>query len=210
MVLKQILQFKGNKGAVFISIIIVGVFGIFQAIEIKGATTSQVTLSTTVDSTLDVSCGAPGSFGTLTPGTPAVVTTTCATTTNAANGYYLSLKRDDATGTLKNGSNYIADKTAWTSATPNGAVWSGTGIGFRVKTTGTTAGLYSSTYWGTDDTAPNAKYAGLPSAYDKIANLATYSASATSAVVEFKVDVPATQAAGSYSGTATFQVTANP
>ena len=41
-------------------------------------------------------------------------------------------------------------------------------------------------------------------------NDTTYSSSPTDAAVEFKVDVTSGQATGTYTGTATFQVSANP
>jgi len=48
----------------------------------------------------------------------------------------------------------------------------------------------------------------LPSAYDTILDVS--SAGETDAAVGFRLDVPAAQTAGTYTGTATFQVTANP
>lgn len=207
------IKTKKTKSAIIVSLLVVAIFGVMQAMETKSATTDQINLSVDVASAIAVVCPDPSAFAALTAGTPVATTATCTTTTNSAGGYTLAVKRDDADTTLDlttDATTNIADKTEWTSATPNAAVWSGTGLGFRVKQTGTTAAAYSSTWWGTDDTAPNALYAGLPSAYDTIVNDTTYSASPTTAAVEFKVDVTSGQATGTYDGTATFQVTAIP
>lgn len=208
------LRKMGNKHpAFFVSLLVVCVFAVLQALEIRGADTSQVTLTTDVQSAVDVSCTGSVSLGTLVAGTPVSGTTTCTTTTNSNTGYSLRVKRDDATGTLKNvSSTYIPDKTAWdptaSAGSGNAALWSGTGLGFRVRQTGTTA-TYNSTWWGANDAA-GAKYAGVPAAYAKIMDHASYSASPTDTVVEFKTDVTAGQATGAYSGTVTFQVVALP
>ncbi|HRY82350.1 MAG TPA: hypothetical protein P5232_01400 [Candidatus Moranbacteria bacterium] len=206
--MKKFLKIKKTKSAIVVSAIVVAIFGVMQAMETKSATTDQIDLSVEVASAIDISCPSPSAFGTLTAGNPETVTATCTATSNGASGYVLQIKKDNAT-TLTSGGNSIADKTAWNSGTPNSAVWSGTGLGFRVMQTGTDEG-YSTTWWGTDDTAPNALYAGLPASYVTILNDTTYSASSTETVIEFKVDVPASQATGTYTGTATFQGTVNP
>ena len=202
-------KIKKTKSAIVASLVIVAVFGVMQAMEIRGATTDQINLSVDVASAISVTCPDPSAFSTLTAGSPVATTATCTTTTNNTNGYILQVKKD-TTYTLNSGGNHIADKTAWDHTSPNSATWSGTGLGFRVKKTGTTTDGYSATWWGTDDTAPNAKYAGLPASYDTIMNDTTYSSSPTDAAVEFKVDVTSGQATGTYTGTATFQVSANP
>jgi hypothetical protein len=205
-------KIKRKKIAIIVSTFLVAIFGVMQAMESKSATaTDQVNLSVSVAQALTLGCGSDVNFGTLTPGVAVTGTTTCQTTTNAV-GYTLNVKRDDSDTTLdldSDATKNIADKTAWNSATPNGATWSGTGLGFRVKQTGTNSG-YSTTWWGADDTAGNAKYAGLPSAYDKILEYGSYSASATDTVIEYKLDVPASQPSGAYSGSVTFQAVGNP
>lgn len=202
------IKIKRTKSAIIVSVLVVAIFGVMQAMETRSATTDQIDLSVEVASAIDISCPSPAAFGTLTAGTPEVVTATCTATSNAPSGYVLQIKKDNTT-TLTSGGNSITDKTAWNSSSPNSAVWSGTGLGFRVMQTGTDEG-YSTTWWGTDDTAPNALYAGLPASYDTILNDSTYSASPTDTVIEFKVDVAASQASGTYTGTATFQGTVNP
>lgn len=201
------VKIKKTKPAIFISLLVVAIFGVMQAMETRSATTDQIDLSVAVSSALDIVCPNPSAFGTLTPGTPESTTVTCTVTTNGANGYALQIMRDSSP-TLSSGANTIADKTAW-DGSPNSALWTGTGLGFRVMQTGTDEG-YSTTWWGTDDTTDNALYAGLPSSYVTILNDTSYSASATETVVEFKVDVAASQATGTYTGTATFQGVVNP
>ena len=213
-VLKQILQLRKTKSAIAISIAMVGIFGVMQAMETQGANTSSLTLSTTVQSAISVTCSPTAiAFGNLISGTPIQVTSSCSVSTNAANGYTLKLSHDDATGTMKNGSTYIPDAAAWTSGTPNSAVWGAQqDLAFRVLSTGTTPAAYSSAWWGTDDTAPNAKYAGLPAPGSPqiIVNDTAYSSSATTAIIAFKVDVPSTQSTLTYSGNATILATASP
>lgn len=208
--MKRFLKIKiiKTKSAILVSVMIVVIFGVMQAVETKSATTDQIDLSVEVASAIDISCPDPAAFGTLTAGTPEVVTATCTATSNGASGYVLQIKKDNAT-TLTSGGNSITDKTAWDSGTPNSALWTGTGLGFRVMQTGTDEG-YSTAWWGNDDTAPNALYAGLPATYATILNDTTYSASPTETVIEFKVDVPPSQATGTYTGTVTFQGTVNP
>lgn len=202
---------KRTKSAIVASLVVVAIFGVMQAMETRSATTDTVNLSVEVASALDISCPDPAAITTLIAGTPQNTDATCTVTTNAASGYVLQVKQD-ATPTLSSGGNTITDLTAWNSGTPNSAVWvSGTttGLGFRVMQTGTDEG-YSTTWWGANDTEGTALYAGLPAAYVTILNDTTYSASATDAIVRFRVDVPASQATGTYTGTATFQGTVNP
>ena len=210
--LKQILQLKKTKSAIAISVAMVGIFGVMQAMETQGATTSQMTLTTTVSSAISVSCATTVAFGALVSGTPDDQSSSCSVTTNAANGYHLQIKSDNGNGsTLKFGAIALPDATAWNSTSPNSAVWgSQKDLAFRVMLTGTTPAAYSSTWWGTDDTGTNAKYAGLPTAYQDIVNDTAYSSASTTAIIEFKVDVPSTQNTGAYTGTATVSTTASP
>ena len=201
-------KIRKTRPAILFSVLVVVIFGVMQAMETRSASSDQIDLSVEVATAINISCPNPSAFGTLTAGTPETTTATCTVTTNGENGYVLQIKKDDTT-TLTNGSHSIPDKTAWDSSSPNSAVWSGTGLGFRVMQTGTDEG-YSTTWWGTDDTAPNALYAGLPASYETILNDTTYSSSSTETVVEFKVDVSASQASGTYTGTATLQGVVNP
>ena len=194
-----------------LSISLVAVFFVFQGLEIQGASdTDQVQLSVAVQTTIALDCGADVDLGSLTPGTPVTGSSTCAATTNASSGYNLKVKKDNAGATMNDGSGHdISDKTAWDSGTPNGALYTGTGLGFRVKATGTTS-THNSTWWGSDDTDANAKFAGFPASYDTIMNHTSYSATSTDTVIGYKLDVPTTQPSGSYTGTITFQANTNP
>lgn len=196
--------------ALAISTIGVGLFGNTATAAIT--TTDQVTLSLTVDQNISLDCGADVDLGTLVAGTPVNGTTTCTTTTNAEAGYDLAVRRDDADTTLDkttSASDNITDKTAWSSSTPNAIAWSGTGLGFRVQETGTTA-TYNSTWWGSEADASNTYYAGFPTAYETIMDHDGYAASSTAVVVAYRVDVPGTQRSGAYDGSITYQATTKP
>lgn len=178
---------------------------------INGAitTTDQVTLSLTVAQNISLNCGADVNLGTLTPGTPVNGTSTCTTTTNAESGYDLAVRRDDGDTTMDHttdAATNITDKTAWTPGTPNAAAWTGTGLGFRVAVSGTTA-THNQTWWGTD---ASPLFAGFPSTYATIMDHDSYSATSTAVVVAYRVDVPGTQRSGSYNGTITYQATTKP
>jgi hypothetical protein len=177
------------------------------------STTDQVTLSLTVDQNITLNCGANVDLGTLTAGTPVNGTSTCTTTTNAESGYDLAVRRDDADTTLDkttSAADNITDKTAWdpTANTGNGnaATWSGTGLGFRVVASGTTA-THSATWWGADGTPT---FAGFPTAYATIMDHDTYSATSTAVVIAYRADVSGTQRSGAYDGSITYQATTKP
>jgi len=172
-----------------------------------------VTLQTTVESYLSVSVDSSTvNMGNLQTGTPVTGNTTITTTTNNNSGYQVQVKRDNADYTLKKDSYYIADKTSWDPTTNSGdgnaVVWSGTGLAFRLVQTGTTA-TYNSTWWGSDDTSSNAKFAGFPSSSTQTMNHTTYSETSTVTKIGYKIDVPSSQSTGAYSGGITFSVVAN-
>jgi hypothetical protein len=176
----------------------------------------QVNLSVTVDTTISLGCGADVGFGTLVAGTPVLGSSTCTVTTNAESGYDLQVKRDDADTTMdKDGEDTtnIDDKTAWdptsNSGDGNAATWSGTGLGFGVYSSTATK---DETWWGSGSTYDDAsnKYAGFSSTYTTIMDHDSYSATSTTTGISYKLDVPATQKAGAYSGSITYQVTTKP
>jgi hypothetical protein len=170
-------------------------------------------VNATVAENISLDCNSTLPLGTLTPGTPVEAQITCTTTTNANGGYDLSVKRDDSTATLEHAtdsSTHITDKTDWNATTPNSQVWSGTGLGFRIKELGTTASLYNNTWWGDDDTISEALFAGFPTNYINIAASSSYSATDTNVVIGAKLDVPTAQRSAVYSGTVTFQVVSKP
>lgn len=213
-------KIKKQKNIRFlISILVVASFFAFQATSIgEGATdTDQITLQLTVNQTIDLNCGTdPVNIGSLTPGTPVFNSTTCTADTNAISGYDLQVKRDDADTTMDlttDATANITDKTAWDptagAGAGNAATWAGTGLGFGVYASTATK---STTWWGTGTACDDVlnKYAGFPTAYATIMDHDTYSGSATTTSVCYKVDTAATQRSGSYDGTITYQAVSKP
>lgn len=206
---------KKNKIiALGLSVSAVIVFALMQAIETNSATDAEVvTLTTTVAGTLTLDVdSATAALGTLTPGTPVSASTVCTVTTNAESGYDLKVKRDDADSTMDkidDATVNITDKTAWASATPNAAAYSGTGLGFSVFASTATK---NTTWWGTGSSCHDASnlYAGFPTAFDTIMDHDTYSATSTTTSVCYRLDVPSTQKSGSYNGTITYQAVTKP
>ena len=179
----------------------------------QGATSSdQVNLDVTVAETISLSCGTDVSLGTLTPGTPVSGSTVCTTTTNANGGYDFAVKRDDADTTMDHStdsSTNITDKTDWDRATPNAAAYSGTGLAFSVFASTATK---NTTWWGTGAACHDEDnlYAGFPTSYTNVMEHASYSSGSTTTSICYRVDVPATQKSGSYTGSVTYQVTTKP
>jgi len=174
------------------------------------ADTQQVSLSTNVQTalTFSITAGSTVPFGNLTPGTPIAAPATgtiASVTTNAANGYTMGIE-DDVPGNdscLVNGGTYIADY-AGTIATPT--LWSGTGLGVTLYT----ADTGKEAKWGTGTTYNDAnnKYAGVPQNATTAHTVTGYHSGADTSSWAFKVDVPAGQLTGSYSGSITFTATA--
>lgn len=174
-----------------------------------------VTISTTVQDTLTFSVNSNTvALGNITPGTPVTGTVTATVTTNANSGFNILVKRSDGTGTLANGSTYIPDKTAWdntaSAGAGNSALYATTGLAFRVNKTSTTGADYNATWWGSDDAAGNAKFAGFPSVFAPVYSGATYSATSKNVAIDVKLDVPATQQTLAYSGDIVIRATTNP
>jgi hypothetical protein len=120
------------------------------------------------------------------------------------------------TSTIASGTITFPDYTAW-NATGNGNATTtnliGSNLHFRVMQTGTGAGLYSTTWWGPNDTdgAAGAQYAGFPtSTSQNVATTSTYSGSAQTVVMKVRADAPATQQATNYTGTITVTAITNP
>ena len=161
------------------------------------AQTINLTVTTTL--TFSLATGTV-SLGTLTPGTPITATTSCYVTTNSGSGWQLSVKRNNADYTLKNGSNGLPDYTAWNGS--NSTSTPGAKLSFRVYQTGTTpSGLYNTTWWGTNDSSP--LWAGFPTVSQAIASTNSYQSGQQTVVYGFRVDAPADQPSGAYSGNIT-------
>ncbi|MDZ4216901.1 MAG: hypothetical protein U1C97_01115, partial [Candidatus Gracilibacteria bacterium] len=108
------------------------------------------------------------------------------------------------------------DLLDWISGTPNSAIWSSpsSALGFRLKSTGD-ANAYNSSWWGSDDTSPNAKFGGFPDAYDTMINDATLKTSAGSpynSVLQLQLELEGSYPipAGTYSGVIEINATVIP
>ena len=201
---------------IFLIILLLGLLNLtwsllFESLLVKAD--EGVTLQTSVQTYLAVAIDSNTvDMGNLEPGTPVTGQSTITITTNNSVGYQIQVKRNNSDQTLKNGSNFITDKTGWDptadSGNGNADVWANTGLGFRVEQTNTTSN-YNSTWWGSDDTDTNAQFAGFPSTSKQIMNRTIYSQTSTVTEIGHKVDVPNTQATGGYSGGITFSIVAN-
>lgn len=184
------------------------------------ANPESVTLTTTVTGTVAMSCDQTGNpdstpktveLGVLTAGTPVTGSTTCTVTTNNATGYTLNVKRDDADTTMDNTADAavnIADlPNTIAGASPNNPItWTdGTtkGLGYTVASTTATGGSIT---WSNS----GANYVGFTTAGENIMTSTGYDASSTTTVVNYKLDVPSTQQAGTYDGVITYTATTNP
>ena len=181
---------------------------------------------TPVSLTFTVDTGNVSFVSTITPGTPVSTSSVLTVNTNSSSGYNITINRASTTPTLflsgftisdtPNNNNWTASGSgAATTTTGPSAVWtSGTtkGLGFRVKQTGTNSGVYHSTWWGTDDTSANALYSGISTstAAQVFSRNNVGTAANENIIVEYKLDVSNTQAAGNYnSSPITFTATAN-
>ncbi len=204
-------KFKKIKSFGFLVVVLSFSFLVFSLFPVRADQT--VTIQSSIQSYLSVSIDSNTvNMGNLQAGTPVEGTSVVTVTTNNAQGYKILVNRDNSDYTLKSGVNYITDKTVWDSSANegqgNGSTWSGTGIGFRVKYTGTTSN-YNSGWWGSNDSASQGKFAGFPSSSSQIMNKETYSVTSTQTTVGYKCDVPTIQSTGSYAGGITYSIIAN-
>lgn len=194
------------------------------------AETDTVTLTVTVDTALTMTV-ATDQFGTLTPGTYKIATSTLSVTTNNVAGWLVALHGDDqATGNTamdldSDASVGITDQTQWipgsaTTSAGNAAVRasldnSGNVLAFRVMSASSTNGtaFLAPSWWGTTDADGTAKYAGIASSTVSrtIGNAGTgsYSASTHINTVQYYLNVSASQQNGAYSAPLTYTTTAN-
>jgi hypothetical protein len=160
------------------------------------------------------------SLGTLSPGTLVSGISTLTVDTANSTGFNITVSRDGADTAMDldtDAATNIADKTAWSPGanctTAGNATASTTEpqtLQFRVRLAGTASGNYCSSWWGTDDTTANARFAGFPSTGQKIVDRSTASSPSTDSLVLYNLDVPATQKNGAYSGSITYTAVANP
>jgi len=202
-----------------------------QFIELVKADTNSVRFTATVGSTLSFTMDATTkAFSTITVGTPAFATSTLYIVSNNSSGSNTTINRASTTYTLFTGDQTIADtpnNNNWTAPNATGtatqatAVWTiGTtkGLGFRVVSSATDIGTGASTtcgaatdWWGTDDGGAISKWSGISTstAAQQIANCGYYKNNVSQTVI-YQIDVPATQAGGSYhSSPITFTVVVN-
>lgn len=208
--------FQCSLPAILITGLLVSVWGF--VLQTKAQENEEVTLDTTVLSTLTFTVdSATKSLGDLTPGTAVTATSTLTVGTNSSGGFTVKVVRNDADTTMDlttDATVNITDQTAWNSGTPNSVLKSalensGDVLAFRVKQTGTAANCYSSTWWGTDDTDSNAKYAGFPpTTAQTIVSDTTYEAADVDIVALYYLDVATSQKTGTYDGKITYTATA--
>lgn len=178
--------------------------------------TTNITLTTTVLEAISISITSGGTiaFGNLTPGTSAPLCngsgSVLAVTTNASNGYTMGVSdTSDTNSPLVFNGVYIPDATGGTMTTPvtwttNGAGFLGLGItNFADATTKNTS------KWGTGTTACDVynKWAGVPASNSVGHTVTGWRASADSSSWGWKIDAPASQITGAYSGPVLFTAT---
>jgi hypothetical protein len=189
-----------------------------------------VTLSVTVASALTFTT-TTDQFGTITPGTYKIATTTLILSTNNTNGWNVTLSGDsqspsDTVMDLSTDASIgLTDQAEWvagaaTTTTGNAVVRgsldsSGDVLAFRVMSASSTnsTAFLSTAWWGTSDADGTAKFAGIASStvQRQIGNagVGSYSASAHINTVQYYLDVAVTQQTGSYDGGLTYTATAN-
>ena len=178
--------------------------------------TTNITLTATVIQAISIAITSGGTvaLGNLTPGTSAPICngsgSVLTVTTNASNGYTMGVSdTSDTNSPLTFGGVYIPDATGGTMTTPvtwttNGAGFLGLGItNFAAATTKNT------TKWGAGTTACDVtnKWAAVPSATSVGHTVTGWRAAADSTSWGWKLDAPASQETGAYSGVVLFTAT---
>ena len=131
------------------------------------------------------------------------------------HGFNLQVKRDDAASTLNiNGAAVpnitFPDETAWNPAgAGNATATPGNNLSVRVHKIGTDSN-YDTTWWGANDSAGIAKYAGFPTASQQIMNCTSCKFGPFKTVLEYRASPPLSQTNGTYSGTITLTALVNP
>ena len=176
------------------------------------STSTTQTINLTVNEVITLSLGAPTlSLPALTPGAAVTATSSATVTTNSMSGWNLQVNRTSPTSTIASGTITFPDATAWNGS--NNATTSaniGADLSFRVQSASTTTGVYNTAWWGTDDTAPNALYAGFPTGATTVAATSSYNATSSIVIMAVRANAPATQTATTYSGTITVTAIALP
>ena len=185
---------------------------------VQAATTSASSPTLIVDvlTALTVSV-TTDNFPNLQPGTAINASSTLTITTNATSTN-VKVGRDDTDTTMDlttSSSINITDQTAWdgsgNATTTANLLNNGDVLAFRVTSSTTHANFYSTSYWGTDDGASVAKYAGFAatSTNTTIADSGNnYSATARKVRALYYLDATSTQQVGTYNGGITYTITA--
>ena len=175
-----------------------------------------------------VTLGTVADPGKVTAGTPATGQSTCTVTTNDDQGYYLTIIDDNAAANTvlthtdpHTGSIYeISDLTQYAFNTPNTINWNAPttkGLGFSVVTFPDTDlsnnqlnGTWTQTNQCPEGNNPDTNdYAGIPDTAETIAAVTQYESNYTTTNICYKVDVPASQASGQYTGSVTYTATSD-
>ena len=176
----------------------------------------------------DVAIGTATDPGKVTAGNPAVGRSTCDVTTNDDQGYYLTIIDDNAAVNTvlthddpNTATTYeIADLVQYSFASPNTQNWSAPttkGLGFSVVSFPDTNllnneldGVWTATGLCPEGAAADTNnYAGIPDTAETIAAVTQYEANRTTTNICYKVDVPASQASGVYTGSVTYTATSD-
>jgi hypothetical protein len=142
-------------------------------------------------------------------------TSTLTITTDSSGGYQLTARDEsDAWGSdATSGGGLIADWTGTSAAPTAWATGVAGGMGMTVLSVSSPAAK-DTARWGTGTLATdftNNRYAGLKASTDTYAHTrASYAAAADTVTVGWRIDVPATQLAGTYDATVTWTATALP
>ncbi len=180
------------------------------------------------DSNTTVQIGTTTDPGKVTAGTPAVGQSRCTVTTNADQGYYLTLVNDNTTThptlthTDPNTSTIyeIEDLTQYATNTPNIQNWTAPttkGLGFSVIhfpqtdiSHNTLGNIWTETNACPEGTNPDTNdYAGIPETPQTITAVTAYQETATTTDICYKVDVLPSQPSGQYTGSVTFTATSD-
>jgi hypothetical protein len=131
-------------------------------------------------------------LGSIDPGTPVTAESTLGVTSDSWGGYDLLVSEDQKMTHTDLAT--TVDDYFCSIASP--CLWSGTGLGFTVK-----SGTGVEAKWGT---TPNFKYAAFPLSDTIFHEKTGYSSGADNTAVEYKIDTPGTQKSGDYSNVITY------
>ncbi len=225
--MSRILNQMNDARALLSSFMIAAI--IFAVVGASYAYGAAVTLTVTVAQTLTFTTSTD-QFGTLTPGTYKIATTTLSVTTNDVAGWNVTLSGDDVAASTacdldSDATVGITDQTQWingaaTTTAGNAVVRasldsSGQVLAFRVMSASSTnsTAFLATTWWGTTDADGTAKFAGVASSTvsRQIGNAGTgsYSATAHLNTVQYYLNVGASQQQGAYSCPLTLTATGN-